>query len=97
MTTFYYSSYCPMCGPEGELVIAQTESSRLALVCAECGIGFFNERDVMHADKAVDMLSHRLSPPTEEEIDAAGWRHLCRNKVTAELPHDFGSGGRESG
>jgi uncharacterized Zn finger protein len=87
MPEFYYSKYCPICGPEGELVIARTEGGQLAMVCAECGIGFFSERDVQDAERAVDMLSHQLTSPREDEIDTAGWRHLCRHRVTAELPH----------
>jgi len=88
MLLYYYTYNCPICGPEGELIIAkQTTDGRLVMVCAECYIGFYRESDVDDANKSVDMLGVKLSIPTKGEIVRHGWGHLMQH-VTDDTLHN---------
>lgn len=86
MPKFWYRDNCPICGPEGELVIARNKDDHLVLVCAECGIGFYDPAKIDDPDLSVDMLGHDLRAATENEIDSAGWHDLRQRQIEAELP-----------
>jgi uncharacterized Zn finger protein len=86
MAEYWYGLNCPICGVEGELVIAQDEAGTILLACAECGIGYHDPGDIGSAGKQIDVVRQNLRPATDAQIDMAGWRDLCRFRVTATFP-----------
>ena len=81
MDAGWWFAYCPRCGGHGRLFLRRPQAEAgLRLVCEECSLTFEQPALVVRHEAGKEGFRATYVTPTEEQIDAAGWRRFCAYK-----------------
>jgi len=98
---FYYASFCPFCGPEGEVAFWRCgDGKTLVLMCEECNATWLHPisiaketaLDPCSPEFTVEGLGCSLAGPnagfaTREEIRSAGWEDFIVGEIELSYYH----------